>query len=327
MATIDTTFQTFQAIGLREDLEGVIYDISPEDTPFLTDIGRSSVKATFHEWQTDALAAVDTANAQIQGDDVAAFPAVSPTVRVGNRTQILRKAFLIAGTLEAVDKAGRNSEVAYQLAKKGKEIKRDLEAIALENIGGSAGDATTAAQMATMGAWLKTNTSKAATDGGDPIYASGLPSVARTDGTQRALTEALFKAVAQSIFTNGGTLKKALFGPINKQNATKVFAGIGTKYQQVNANAVSQFTTVNAMDVYISEFGPIQMMVSRYSRERDVYLYDPQFLSMGFLRPFQTEQLAKTGDAEKHLLLCEATLVVKNEAAHGIVADLLTALQ
>ena len=324
MTAFGTTFQTFQAIGVREDLENTIYSISPTDTPFISNGGRGDAKATLHEWQTDSLATVDTGNAQIQGDDITAIPAATPSVRVGNYTQISRKLVLVAGTLDAVDKAGRQSELAYQLAKKSKELKRDMEAIALHNIAGSAGNATTAATMATMGAWLKSNISYYTTDGGNPAYTSGVPAAARTDGTTRAFSETLFKAVLQSVWTSGGSLRMAMAGPANKQNLSQM-AGIAT--HTYNFSGDNQMTIVGAADVYVSDFGVLSIVPNRFQRDRDVWVLDPEYYSIAYLRSFRTEKLAKTGDAEKRMLLVEWTLKVHNEAAHGLVADLNTTLQ
>jgi hypothetical protein len=320
MSIVANTFQTYDAIGQREDLANIIYDISPTDTPFMSNGGKGSMSAVTHEWQTDSLAAVDTANAQLESDDITSFPAVDPTVRVGNYAQISRKLVIISGTLDAVDKAGRNTELAYQLAKRSAELKRDMESIALENIGAVAGGATTARQMATLGAWVKTNVSKG-TGGGDPAYTSGVPGAARTDATTgdlRAFSETLFKTVLQSIWSNGGNLKFAMAGPVNKQNMSEM---AGTATQTYFQSAAEATKIIGAADVYVSDFGTVSLVANRFQRERDVWLIDPDFYSFNYLRSFRQEKLAKTGDAEKRQMLVEWTLKVRNEAALGLVAD------
>lgn len=324
MATIDTTFQTYQAKGIREDLSDAIYDISPLDTPFVSNGGRGKCKNTLFEWQTDALAAVDTANAQIEGDDIATFPAATPTVRIGNYTQISTKLIIVSGTLEAVDTAGRAKELSYQLAKLSKELKRDIESICLENIGGDAGDATTARNTATMGAWLKTNTNFNTGDGADPVYTSGVPSAGRTDGTIRAITEAMFQDVAAQVWDSGGSLKMVMAGPINKQNISG-FSGIATKtfYQ----SAVEATKIIGAADVYVTDFGTLSIAPNRFQRERDVWFLDPTYYGIAYLRPYQQFRLAKTGDAEKRELLVEWGLKVNQEAALGGIFDLDSVLQ
>lgn len=323
MAAVVETYQTYDAVALREDLTDAIYDISPVDTPFMSNGGRGSAKATMHEWQTDALAAVDTGNKHIEGDDITTFPAVSPTTRVGNYLQISRKLVLISGTLDAVDKAGRNKELAYQLSKVSAELKRDMEAIALENIGGAVGDSTTARQMATMGAWLKTNISKGS-GGGDPSYTSGVPGAARTDGTLRAFSETLFKDVLQQAWASGGSLKLAMFGPINKQNASQM-AGIAT--QTYYQTAAVDTKIIGSADIYVNDFGTLSIVANRFQRERDGWVLDPAYYSFVFLRNFRQEKLAKTGDAEKRQLIVEWSLKVRNESALGLVADINSTVQ
>lgn len=323
MTAVTNTYQTFTAIGQREDLTNAIYDISPTDTPFMSNGGRGSMKGTLHEWQTDALAAVDTGNAHIEGDDISSFPVTAVTARLGNYAQISRKLVLISGTLDAVDKAGRNTEMAYQLAKRSAEIKRDMEAIALENIGGSAGSASVARQMATMGAWIKSNVSKEA-GGTNPTWTAGVPGTARTAGSTRALSETLFKTVVQSMWDNGASLKMAMAGPVNKQNVSQ-FSGIATHtYFQ---SAAEQMSIIGAADVYVSDFGIISIVPNRFQRELDLWLVDPEFYSFNFLRSFRSEKLAKTGDADKRQLLVEWSLVVRNELAFGLVTDLNSTVQ
>jgi len=317
MTIVANTFQTYDAIGKREDLTDIIYDITPTDTPFMSNGGKGSMSAITHEWQTDSLAAVDTANAQLESDDITSFPAVSPTVRVGNYAQISRKLVVISGTLEAVDKAGRNTELAYQLAKRSAELKRDMESIALENIGAVAGGPTTARQMATLGAWVKTNCS-IGSGGGNPVYTTGVPGAARTDGTTRAFSETLFKTVLQSMWSNGATLRYAMAGPVNKQNMSEM---AGTATQTYFQSAAEATKIIGAADVYVSDFGTVSLVANRFQRELDVWLLDNEYYSFNYLRTFRQEKLAKTGDAEKRHLLVEWTLKVRNEAALGLVAD------
>ena len=125
-------FRTFTAIGQREDLSNTIYNIAPTETPVVSSIGKTKATATYHEWQTDNLAAA-VATGLKEGDD-ASGASDTPTVRVGNRTQIQGKTVHISGTLDAVDKAGRKTETAYQLAKAGQELKRDMEKTILGNV-------------------------------------------------------------------------------------------------------------------------------------------------------------------------------------------------
>jgi len=315
MAIVANTFTRYSAVGIREDLSNVIYNISPEETPFISNIGRESVKNTYYEWQTDSLAAASASNAALEGDDVGSFSAVNPTSRIGNYTQISTKNVIISGTVEALDKAGRRSELTYQLAKLGSELKRDMESALLANQSPVAGNTTTARRTAGLPAFIKTNTSFG-TGGADT---SGI--AARTDGTQRAFTETLLKGVIAKVWESGGTPKMLMVGSFNKQAASG-FDGIATRFRDVPAGQQAQI--VGAADVYVSDFGTVNIVPNRFQRARDAFVVDPQYASMAVLRPIQEMELAKTGDAEKRLMLVEYGLKVNNEAAHGIVADLTT---
>ena len=325
MAAITNTYTRFDAKGVREDLSNVIYQISPEETPFMSNVGRENVSNTFFEWQTDDLAAAITTNAQIEGDDITSFTAVTATVRLGNYTQISRKDVIIAGTLEAVDKAGRRSELSYQMAKKSAEIKRDMESTMLANQAAAAGSTSSARKSGALLAFLKTNTSEGS-GGGDPSYTT-IPDAARTDATTtnlRSFSEALLKDVIQKVWTEGGSPSIVMAGPVNKQNLSKM-AGIAG--QRFNATGAKPSTIIGAADVYVSDFGNVSIVANRFQRERDVFVLDPEYASVAYLRPFQTVELAKTGDAEKRMLLCEWGLKIKNEKAHGAVYDLNSTIQ
>src|SRR2546425_9504218 len=204
------TFSTFEAIGNREDLKDFIANISPTDTPFSKLAGKTDAEAVYFEWQTDALAAPNTGNAQIEADDITAA-AVTPSVRVGNRTQISNASVVISRTQESVRKAGRSSELAYQITKKTKELKRDIEAILAQNQASAAGNATTARKTGSLEAWFTTNVSRGA--GGSSGGFSGGAVAAATDGTQRAFTESLLKAVAQTVYSAGGDADTLMVGP------------------------------------------------------------------------------------------------------------------
>ena len=312
------TFDRYSAIGAREDLSDVIYSISPTDTPIMNSIGKSKATGTFHEWQTDTLAAATTANALIEGADATSITVI-PTVRIGNFTQIVGKTVQVSGTLEAVDKAGRKSEKAYQLAKASSEIKRDIEAIITANQGQSNGtSATTARVMGSLLSYIKTNTSKnpTATTGVDPTT---IGVSTRTDGTTRAFTETLLKDVIAKVFVSGGTPAALFVSPAQKQ-VVSGFTGLSAQRYQVPTNG--QATILAGADLYQSDFGVLQIVPNRFMRTRDALILDPEYAALAYLRPFQTNELAKSGDNDKTQILAELTLEVRNEAAHGGVFDL-----
>jgi len=311
------TYQTYTAIGQREDLSDVIYNISPTDTPFMSSIGKTKATATYHEWQTDSLAAAALGGA-VEGADASTITA-SPTTRIGNRTQIFTKSVAVAGTLEAVDKAGRKSEKAYQLAKVSAELKRNIELTLLSNQVSAAGNSSTARTMGGLQAWLSTN----GDFGTDGVAGSG-GTTARVDGTDRTFTEAILKTVVAEVYTAGGTPKVLMVNPNHKQ-VVSAFAGIAAQRYMAPSNEPT--TIIGAADVYMSDFGTISVVPNRFMNstnagDETAFLVDPDMAAVAYLRPFQTIELAKTGDSEKTQLLAELTLEVKNEAAHGIIADL-----
>jgi len=318
MAAPDNTFTSFDAVGNREDLTDMIYDISPTETPFSSRAKRTTCKATFHEWQTDSLADVDTDNAHIQGDD-ADFDAVIPTVRLGNRTQIVRKTCVIAGTQEAVDKAGRKSEVAFNTMKKGKELKRDLEAIFLSNQAADAGEATEATRMGTLLAFLHTNTDFA-TDGADPDY-EDVPDDTRTDGTPRVFLETQLAEVVQSCWDNGADPSIIMLGGAMKRRFS-AFEGLAERRWQASGKRPGQAVVMGGADVYAGDFGTLTTVPNRFMRSRDVLILDMQYVEVPYLRPITPIPLAKTGDSIKWMILGELTLKVKSEVALGGIFDL-----
>ena len=279
MAQPTNTFDTYDSVGEREDLSDVIYNISPTDTPFLSSAAKTSSTAVLHEWQTDALASASTSNAVIEGDE-ATLDAVTATTRLSNSCQIMDKTVVITGTQEAVDKAGRASEIAYQIAKKAKELKRDMEAQITTNNAEVTGSATAAREMGSLGAWVATN---------DVMGTSGtsgsVGNTARTDGTQRAFTEDLLKSVIKSVWNEGGNPTMIMVGPFNKQKLSG-FTGNSTRF-----DAGADATLYTSVDVYASDFGQLQVVPNRFSRDRDAYVLDMDYWGVAFLRDFTMHEL------------------------------------
>lgn len=313
MAQPTNTFDTYDSVGEREDLSDVIYSISPTDTPFISSAAKTRATAVLHEWQTDSLAAAVTDNAVIEGDE-ATHDASTATTRLSNSTQIMDKTVVITGTQEAVDKAGRASELAYQIAKRAKELKRDMEATVTGNIAEVTGGSGTARKMGTLGSWVISNDDFAS----DGASGTGLGNTARTDGTQRAFTESQLKSVIKSVWNAGGDPSMIMVGPFNKQKLSG-FTGNSTRF-----DAGADATLYTSVDVYASDFGQLQVVPNRFSRDRDAWVLDMNYWGIAFLRDFTMHELAKTGDTEKRQLLVEATLESRNEGASGLVADLTT---
>ena len=312
MAQPTNTFDTYDSIGEREDLSDVIYNISPTDTPFLSSAAKTKATAVLHEWQTDSLAAAVTDNQVIEGDEATA-DAITATTRLSNSCQIMDKVIVITGTQEAVDKAGRASEIAYQIAKKAKELKRDLEASLTSNNAEVTGSATAARVAGGLRSWVATNDVM-----GTSGTSGGLGNTAATNGTQRVFTESLLKSVIKSVWNAGGNPTMVMVGPFNKQKLSG-FTGNSTRF-----DAGADATLYTSVDVYASDFGQLQVVPNRFSRDRDAWVLDMDYWGVAFLRDFTMHDIAKTGDADKKQLLIEATLESRNEAASGVVADVTT---
>jgi hypothetical protein len=311
MAIVANTFTTYDAIGVREQLDDLIYNIAPTDTPFMSGIGKGKASNVFFEWQTDTLASAAN-NAQLDGDDVGSFTAVTPTVRIGNRTQISRKTMVVSATEQAILKAGRKDEVAYQVTLKMKELKRDMETALTQNTTSVTGNTTTARQTRGLEGWVATNNSLGA-GGAAPAPSTN---TAPTDGTQRAFTEAMLKSVAQSVFTSGGDPDMLMVGAAQKQ-VVSTFTGNATRMKDAKDGSLQA-----SISVYTSDFGTFKIAPNRFQRNRTAFLLQTDMWKLMTLRPMQVVDLAKTGDADKKLLVCEYGLMSNQEAASGAVRDL-----
>ena len=317
MAQVTGTYSVYDAAGLREDLSDIIYSISPTETPFMSGIGKEKATAVLHEWQTDSLASAVATNAQIEGDEIG-FSAPSATTRVNNRTQISRKSVIVSGTLDSVSKAGRNNELAYQISKASKELKRDMESSLCANNSPVVGDDSTARELAGLAGWIQQNNDAGAGGANGQVSNVDVPGTARTDGTQRAFTESQLKSVIKKCWDEGGDPSMVMLGSFNKQ-VLSGFTGGSTRFDPAENKRL-----VAAVDVYESDFGAMTVVPNRFQRARDVFVLQPDMFATAFLRDFQLMDLAKTGDATKQALLAEYTLVSKNEKASGAIFDVTT---
>lgn len=312
MLTYDLTNAT------REDLQDVIYNIDPAETPFLSNVKVGVAKATLHEWQTDTLAAVAD-NKNIEGNDPTPKAPVNSS-RLTNHTQIGEKTVFISDTEQAVDQAGITDRMAYEMGKAMRELKRDMEnALVGLNNAKVAGNESTARELASVQSWIATN--DVFNSGGTPAGASptGDGTDARTDsGTQQVFTEAMLTSAIDLIWNSGGDPTIVLAGSFNKRKITG-FTGNATRFKDADDRSV-----VNAVDVYVSDYGDLQIVPDRYLRSRDVLIIDPEFWGVHYLRPVQERPLAKSGDSEKRQLVVEYTLASYNEKSSGGVFDLTT---
>ena len=329
MAQITNTYETYDARGNREELADKIYQITPEETPFLGLIGRKPVSSTHPEWQTDTLASPDTSNNQPEGNDWS-YQAVSPTTRVGNYTQISDKRIIISRTQDRTSKAGRKSELAREVAKKGVELRIDMEVICLSNQASTAGtgNGATNRKLGGMRAWVSSNDDLGATGSSGGFNSSTSVVDAATNGTQRAFTKAILDSVILSTYNAGGNPNSLLVSPYVKTVFSRIMDDADVVPLRKEVKGKDQATIVAAADMYLSDFGLISVIPNRQMARagatiaRNAFLVDPKMVSLGVFDDIQLVKPAKTGDAEKRVLVTEYTLLVNNEAAHGVAADL-----
>jgi len=291
-----TQFQTYDATAIREDLSDVIYDISPTDTPFLSSIaGKGTVANTTFEWQTDALTAASGSNVHIEGAAVGAATTTA-TTRKNNVTQISKKVIEVSGTQETVNNAGKKSEMAHQLAKASKELKRDMETSLLALTDRNGGSSSAARVTKGAAYWITTNV----TDAG-------------TSGSHAAMDETDVTAVAESTWNAGGEPSTILCGATNRKLITAMTGRASTTQSVVDDNK----SIYNAVDVYVSDFGTFNIQLDRFCDQDTVYFLDHDMWSVEYLRDFQTVDIAREGDSDKKMLLVEYGLRAGNEAANG----------
>lgn len=311
MAITADSQESFAAIGNKEDLSDVIYDVTPTETPFMSSMNRVGATGTKHEWQTGSLAAA-AANSQLEGDTLT-NNAPTQNARVFNYTTISTKVVDVSGTQESVSSAGRGSDMAHEMAKKMKEIKLDVELMMFANTAQVAGNATLARVAGGLQTWTTTNVSEAS----DATGSAGDGSDIHTDGTARALQESFVEDVLGTAWSNGGY---PTIGYLNKFQKQK-FSDFSGNQTRTLDGATKKIT--NSVDVYIDPLGSeIRLVPSRQVPADVIHFVDPEYVAMATLRDFHTSDLAKTSDSERKAIIAEWTLEVRNEKAHAAIYDL-----
>ena len=312
------TFTTSNAVGEKESLADIIYRLDTSETPIFSSAEKITTNGVFYEWQVQELAAAATDNHVNEGAD-ATFASPTSTSRLGNYHQISVKDFAISGTLESVDKAGRERESAYQKVLKSLELRRDIEkSVGDTNVARSASDPRKSASLIT---WM-TNVSKPSDMGhgtGDGTDTADLT------GTARALTLAQIESANQEAWEDGGNPQILVCSATNKANISNLSAaGTNLVTNQVNATAGTAPSFVGAVSVFLTDFGELQLTPSRFLSNDKLFIIDPDYVSIGTLngRNFAESELSKTGDADKTQIVTEFTLVVKSPKAHAAVFGL-----
>lgn len=317
MAEITNTYSSYDAVGNREELLDKIYDVSKTETPLLNSIGSGQCDSVHPEWQTDALASPDGDNKYLEGD-IFTFAAITPTVRVGTYTQISQKRFSVTGTQQVVNKAGREKEAGYQLVRKIKELKRDTEARISGNYASVAGvDGTTERETAGIEAWLTSNVSRG-TGGSNGGFSAGIVAAA-TNGTLRTFTETMLKDTIQSCWDNSESVPNLGIMSSALRKKASSFAGHATSESKAENKRI-----IATFEIYESDFGAITFVPSIYTGGRSCVLVNPEYAEIQYLkeRKLIVTDVAKTADSIDKAIISEYALCVKNEKAHGIVADI-----
>ena len=327
MAVNANTNKTYDVSTIREDLQDAYISISPTETPFQASIGRKSVSNTYFEWPVVDLAAPAT-NRVVEGEAAPGNDAPTNAVRLGNYTQISDKVVEVSDTNEAVNGAADVQTLAKQVAFKLKELKRDMEVMLLSNVAAVAGNASTARVTAGLPAFLTSNVSRGVGGANGTLSGttSGFPNAAATDGTVRALTEQMLKDVIADCWDNGAEPSIVLCGSGVKQKISSTFTGSATRYRDISDKKI-----VASIDVYVSDFGDLQIVPTRFLETRtvagrDVFVLDPSYARVAFLQNVKQQPLARTGHAERRMISAEYGLQVDTEKAHGVISDINPAL-
>ena len=314
MAQPANLFDTYDSVGIKQDLSDIIYNVDPSATPFYSKSSKTKAKNTLVEWQTQALRA-SAVNAHIEGDATSA-DAVTPTVRLGSRTQIFKNAVVVSDTDEAVDNAGRAKELAYQTLLIAKEQKLDIELALFANQGNVVGSSSAARKTGGVPSWLITNVNfVSASSGANP---TGDGTDARTDsGAPTAFTQAKFDDVMQSIWEEGGKPDTCYLSAF-QMNVALGFTGNNNQRSAVQAG---DETVVKSLAVYVTPWGTVQFMPSRENRSRDVFILQDNMWECAVLRGTKNVALAKNGDNTTRQITTELALCSKNEKANGAIYD------
>lgn len=327
MAQPSNAFSQYDVSNINEDLEQVLYNIDPYDTPIYSKSSKKKVTNIRHEWMTEELRAASTTNAVIEGDDATLNASTGPT-RVSNIAQILDETVVVTGTHRKVDSAGYADALAHQLIKKGRELKTDIESTLMANQASVLGDDTTARKFGGLPSWITSNVSRGTGGANGGYVATTSLTAAATDATAGALrtfTEALLLNVTQTARVNGAKPTQMYMHPYQKRhfiNSTN-FPGVAELRSNVSQGGQKNVRVAN-VEIYEGPFGRLEVRENIFMRDREVFLIDPDYLAIGTLRGMTTHDLAKTGDSDKKQMLTEITLIPETEKAHAVIADLST---
>ena len=322
-------FKSYDSVGTKEDLADKIYNLAPSETPVMNAIGRGTCSQKLFSWQVDTIGdPVD--NAVVEGGELAATtPLLAPTTMLSNITQISLKNVEVSGTQEASKHAGRGSELAYQFAKKAKELKLDME----YNLVGrfqakDVGSATKARKTGNFASFMGHNTYH--NGAGSALKGAGLSdgfgngTTVPVKGTARALTESLVQTMLQDIYAHSSASPNLLI--VDAKNKTLISNGFKGRASDLQQTAKDKSVQA-VVDFYISDFGTIRVMPSRMiAKEAATNSFalalDTKQWSIDYLRQFKTMDLPKTKDGTTKAIIGEYALRVNNDLSSGAIYDL-----
>lgn len=300
------TYTTYDQVGKAEDVSDIISNISPTKTPFSSSLKSEKISARSFDWQEDSLRAVQV-NAQVEGF-TASDASLSPTTLRSNVAQILEKTIKVSATADVIKTYGRAKETAYQLSKAGEELNRDLEhAMVGLDQAAVTGNSTTARKMASA-IYQISATTTVTTDS----------STGTTGNQAGALTEANVLSLHQTLYNEGGDPSILMVKPADAK-LVAAFTGASGRYRTINDGSK---TLVNAVDLYVSPFGELKVVINRFLKSDHALMFDPDMWRKAVLRPWSRTMLAKDGDNEKHLLVGEYSLKHMNQKGSGKIKNL-----
>lgn len=312
MTKVTSALATYDVTTNREDLADAVYRISPVDTPFMSSVPRAKASAVLHEWSLDTIESTNTANARLEGDALTRATSGSPS-RLQNYCQISSRDATVTGTERAVNPAGIDDMMAFQMSKKSLALRKDMESILLGNTGQVAGNTTTARKLRSFNAWISGNGSRGAS-GADSTAATAAATDA-TAGDLVTFTEDLLKDAVKDAFIDGGEPSLVLLGAVNKQKFS-AFTGRTSAREDIKVG-----TILGAASMYASDFGDLKVVPNRTQRSRDVWVIDTSKVAVAFLRSFEPQELGRVGDAITRDIISEYTLQMRAPDAHALVAD------
>ena len=319
---------------IREDVMNKIWDISRIPLPFTDMIGTGSAKNEYKEWTTDELAQPDVSNAVVDGSDAAGNDTKTGD-RVGNHHQISDKVVKVSYRADASDTIGRAKELSYQLMRRQQELRRDVEAIALENQASVADDGdSVAGKVGGLPTWLITSVINGTVGGFDKAGGGTTVTTAwTTSGGALALKESDVRDTVQSVYEQGGDSTKMMSIPgVIRKFSEYLFTSSARVATLMSDQGKSQekAAALGSVNVFVTDFGTLDLVPNRLQQKQAaagaddsafVFILDPEYVSLCYLKGYRTDQLAKTGLAENRQMSVDWSLVVNTEKAHGMIGD------